>query len=182
MKWWVLWISLLLGANVYASNMTENGDCINCGGELPLAVRGGYSYTQIEVASICQLFTRGGFISAEKIGVEIFGSVENFWENIHRFECPPHYPNPVFIHFERNQSARRDTLDLLTKLEGVSEENRLKVLNRPRGGMRHETILDTVERVQQLMRNGHDQSFVRILGDYIERLRAMGAKRASELD
>ena len=173
MKWCVYIALLIISSNVSASNTDTTAD------------NKVYVITQDEITSICTAFTRiGGFNTGEILGAEIFGSIENFWENVHRFECPPHYPNPVFIQFERHLPARRETLDLLTRLEGVSEENRLKVLNRPRSGMRHETILDSVERTQRLSQSGNraSESFLRIMDRYIERLRAMGAKRLSELD
>lgn len=173
MKWCVYIGLLIISLNVSASNTDTPADSKV------------YVITQDDITSICQLFTRaGGYFPGERIGADIFGSIENFWENVHRLECPPHYPNPVFIQFERHMSARRETLNLLTRLEGVSEENRLKVLNRPRSGMRRETILDSVERTQRLMRDRQrpNDSFLRIIDRYIERLRAMGAKRLSELD
>lgn len=151
------------------------GDCIGCEGtELGRNVE----ISDMDTVIFCNSHKSGRIDFARKHGEKLFGSLQGFYKNLHRVQCPPYYPSPLYHSIEMSIHES----DLITELENIGKfltlEERQRLLNRPEEGRRKLTVLGVAHiSVVRAQRDGKDKvaERYRLVRD---KLVELGAKRA----
>jgi hypothetical protein len=136
--------------------------------------------TESDIIIFCENH-KGGYIDdARAHGKERFGSLENFYYNYHRIQCPPHFPSPLYMSI----SKKPFSIELDKEIEYISRlssEKRHLILNRPSKGFFKQTILGVVVRKLKInIEDGNDEAVARYK-NLKKMLRDAGAKRLEEL-
>ena len=136
--------------------------------------------TESDIIIFCSGHKGGNIKVARDHGKELFGSLDKFYENYHRIQCPPHFPSPLYmsvsLHFGSWQVDKE--IEFISRL---SERKRHLILNRPSKGFFKQTILDVVVRKLKFNEeDGNDEAIARYK-DLKKVLIDAGAKRMSEL-
>ena len=99
--------------------------------------------TNSDIIIFCEAHKGGSIRVAREHGKDLFGSLEKFYENYHRIQCPPHFPSPLYMSVSKHPfSGEVDPeIEYISKL---SQEKRHKILNRPSKGFFKQTVLDVV--------------------------------------
>lgn len=175
-------LALIWALPILATSMYDGNDCVKCGPELPYTSSELVELSELDIALVCQGHKAQELESVENEAKKIFGSVEEYYENLHRFQCPPNYPSPIYIVVEEAPYLNHLYEVVFNEhLPNISEQNRLKLLNRPRTGLRNETILDLVERSLERSRQHGDGPGERVYTRYRDRIIEMGGKRLEDL-
>ena len=89
--------------------------------------------TNSDIIIFCSAHKVGSIGAAREHGEDLFGSLEKFYENYHRIQCPPHFPSPLYMSVSKHPfSGEIDPeIEYISKL---SFEKRHKILNRPSKG------------------------------------------------
>lgn len=172
-----LLLLFLFSQSAWATSVFAGDDCVKCGHELPVSFEKKVSTE--ETLLICGGFQAGSYVdSARANGIRIFGSVENFYSQMHQMQCPPNSPSPIYsgIYVAATADGYPQMFRDLAKL---SPEVRARLLNRPTSGRRKETILDLVDRsIQQA--NGMDD-IKELYQNKREKFIELGAKKFSDM-
>lgn len=176
-KLFPLLLCLLLSQSTWATSVFAGDDCVNCGMELPLADSSELS--DLQKSMICLPYQGGRVESARGTGIELFGSFEKYYGNMHRIDCG-NSPTPIY-HMVDYQIGSGEFLDLIKDLSKLDKKVVAKLLNKVRKGRRKETVLDLFDRALDKMRSlGHDsnvESLMVLRGMFVD----LGAKKRSEL-
>lgn len=137
--------------------------------------------SEMDTIVFCNSHKSGRIREVREYGVNKFGSLDAFYKNLHRVQCPPYYPSPLSHSIEEQPYER----ELITELENIGKyltlEERQNLLNRPDGGRRKVTILDMVDIYYK--RSDRDD-FEEKAGRYEiirQKLVELGAKRLDEM-
>jgi len=136
--------------------------------------------TETDIIIFCKGHEGGYIKDARDHGKKLFGSLEKFYENYHRIQCPPHFPSPLYMSVSKHPfSGEVDPeIEYISKL---SLEKRHKILNRPSKGFFKQTVLDVVVRKLKINQEEGNTPAIARYKDLKKTLRDAGAKRISEL-
>lgn len=154
------------------------GDCIDCdGGELGRNVE----ISEMYVIVFCNSHKTGRFRLAREYGAKLFGSLEAFYKNLHRVQCPPFYPSPLY-HSVQEQGFDRG---LITELENIGKfltlEERQRLLNRPDEGRRKLTVLNMADISLHIAKRSNNTEAMAKYDKIRKMLIELGAKRDDEM-
>ena len=136
--------------------------------------------TNSDIIIFCKNHEGGYIKDAREYGKKLFGSLEKFYENYHRIQCPPHFPSPLYM----SVSKHPFDIEIEPEIEYISNlsfENRNKILNRPSKGFFKQTVLGVVIRNLKISQEDVNTEAIARYKDLKKALTEAGAKRVSEL-
>jgi hypothetical protein len=167
----------LLSQSAWATSVFAGDDCVKCGMELPLTDNSELS--ALQKSMICLPYQRGLVESARGTGIELFGSFENYYGNMHRIDCG-NSPTPIY-HMVDYQIDSGEFNNLIGDLRKLDKKVTARLLNKVRKGRRKETVLDLFDRTLKEMTSLGHHNNVRSLTVLRDRFVDLGAKKRSEL-
>ena len=83
--------------------------------------------TNSDIIIFCEGHKAGVINDVRDHGKELFGSLDKFYENYHRIQCPPYFPSPLYMSVSKHPSniEIEPEIEYISKL---SEEKRHKIL------------------------------------------------------
>ena len=136
--------------------------------------------TESDIIIFCSGHEGGSIKAARGHGKKRFGSLENFYNNYHRIQCPPHFPSPLYMSISDHPfSIQVDKeIEFISRL---SPEKRHLILNRPSKGFFKQTVLDVVYRALKANQDDGNEEAVIRYKKLKKNLESAGAKRLAEL-
>lgn len=167
----------IMNGSIWANSTFAGNDCVHCAGEGGQEVE----LSEMDIIVFCNSHISGDIEVARDHGKNVFGSIEAYYKNYHRIQCPPFYPSPLYHSVEESPFSEGLIEDLEYIGEILNKEERARLLNRPDKGRRKATILDMAEiSYRRTVRDGLEESTKRY--EIIrQKLIELGAKRSDEL-
>jgi len=136
--------------------------------------------TESDIIIFCKGHEAGDIKEAREHGVELFGSYQNFYNNYHRIQCPPHFPSPLYMSISKAPFEHQidKEIEFISRL---SEDKRHKVLNRPSKGFFKQTVLEIVQSDLERAKEKEKSKAIERYQNLVTWLREAGAKASDEL-
>jgi len=127
---------------------------------------------------ICLGFQAGQLDTARSNGILIYGDVDTFYSQMHKIQCPPNFPSPIYAGVDFSPAVGGYP-QMFRDLAKLTPEVRAQLLNRPTRGRRTETILDLIERRMKFAANSDNvvTLYQKMRAKFVE----LGAKKFSEM-
>ncbi|MDO8826962.1 hypothetical protein [Methylophaga sp.] len=167
---------LIVFSFAWATSVFAGDDCVNCGTEL--SVNFEKKVDPEVMLLICAGFNAGQLDSARNNGIKFYGSVENFYSQMHQIQCPTNAPSPIYDGVDFAPAVDGYT-QMFRDLAKLPPEVRARLLNRPTSGRRKETILDLLDRRMKFAAGA--DNVVTLYQDMRVKFIELGAKKVSEM-
>jgi hypothetical protein len=136
--------------------------------------------TESDIIIFCEGHKGGVIKAARDHGKKRFGSLENFYNNYHRIQCPPHFPSPLYMSISLHAESPEVDKEI-EYISRLSPERRHLILNRPSKGFFKQTVLGVVVRKLKINKDAGNDAVVARYKNLKKMLRNAGAKRVEEL-
>lgn len=169
---------IFIAAPLWASETLQENDCVQCGGKQESQI---VEISEMDTIVFCNSHKTGRIRAAREYGAKLFGSIEAFFKNYHRIQCPPYYPSPLYHSIEEQAFEPELEKELNYIDEILTKEEKERLLNRPDKGRREATVLDMAYISHTIATRNDNEGAARRYTIIRQKLEEMGAKRSDDL-